>query len=159
MSAAHTDKIILSFCEYKNHSKENTATIICEILNHSLGNFVIEIKKISSCFSKISIQIQSWSEKSQVSCRTSNPDPVHARLWCTCKANVSHLDENVAALWVWLNSSKSDEPMHSAQAQSVRVTEKISFLFVGNHCRDISRSEDICIFCPYFRVKSLRFEL
>jgi len=36
------------------------------------------------------------------------------------------LDENTAALWVWLNSSKSDdyEPMHSAQAQSVRVKEK-----------------------------------
>jgi len=31
------------------------------------------------------------------------------------------------------------EPMHSAQAQSVRVKEKISFEFVGNHCRDITR--------------------
>ena len=34
------------------------------------------------------------------------------------------------------------EPMHSAQAQSGRVTEKISFGFVGHHCRDITRSED-----------------
>jgi len=24
-------------------------------------------------------------------------------------ANVSHLDENIAAFWVWLNSSKSDD--------------------------------------------------
>ena len=51
------------------------------------------------------------------------------------------------------------EKMHSAQAQSVRVTEKTSFGFVGHHCRDITRSEDKCIFYPYFRVKSLRFEL
>jgi len=47
MSAAHSDKIILIFCEYKNHSKDNTATIICDILNHSQENFVIEIKQIS----------------------------------------------------------------------------------------------------------------
>ena len=43
MGVAHTDKIILSFCEYKNYSPENTTTIICDILNHSQGNFVIEI--------------------------------------------------------------------------------------------------------------------
>jgi len=30
-------------------------------------------------------------------------------VWCICKANVSYLDENIAALWVWLNSSKSDD--------------------------------------------------
>jgi len=41
--------------------------------------------------------------------------------------------------------------MHSAQAQSVGVTEKKSF--VGHHCRNITRSEDKCIFYPYFRVK------
>jgi len=47
MSAAHSDKIILIFCEYKNHnSKENNSTIICDILNHSQENFVIEIKQI-----------------------------------------------------------------------------------------------------------------
>jgi len=51
------------------------------------------------------------------------------------------------------------EPMHSAQAQSVRDTEKIPFLFVGHHCRDITRSEDKCIFYTYFQVKTLRFEL
>jgi len=32
------------------------------------------------------------------------------------------------------------EPMHSAQAQSVRVKEKIYFGFVGHNCRDITRS-------------------
>jgi len=51
------------------------------------------------------------------------------------------------------------ETTHSAQAQSVRVKEKISFLLVGYHCRDITRSEDKCIFYPYFQVKSIRFEL
>ena len=51
------------------------------------------------------------------------------------------------------------EPMHSAQEQSVTVKEKISFRFVGHHCRDITRSEDKNIFYPYFLVKSLRFEL
>jgi len=39
------------------------------------------------------------------------------------------------------------EPMDSAQAQSVRVT-KIGF--VGHHCRDITRSEDKCIFYLWF---------
>jgi len=51
------------------------------------------------------------------------------------------------------------EPMHSAQAQSVRVKEKISFGFVGRRCCDITRSEDKCLFYLYFRVKSLRLEL
>jgi len=32
------------------------------------------------------------------------------------------------------------EAMHSTQAQSVRVKEKISFGFVGHHCREITRS-------------------
>jgi len=51
MSAAHTDKIILIVCENKNHNcKENNSTIICDILNHSQENFVIETKQISrSC--------------------------------------------------------------------------------------------------------------
>jgi len=50
MSAAHTDKIILIFREYKSHSKENSSTIICDILNQSQENFVTEIKQISwSC--------------------------------------------------------------------------------------------------------------
>jgi len=33
------------------------------------------------------------------------------------------------------------ETMQSAQAQSVRVKEKISFGFVVHHCRDITKSE------------------
>jgi len=49
--------------------------------------------------------------------------------------------------------------MHSAQAKSLRVKEKIYFLFVGHHCHNITISEDKRIFYPYFRVKSLRFEL
>jgi len=51
------------------------------------------------------------------------------------------------------------ETMPSAQAQSVRVKEKIYFGFVGHLCCGITRSEDKCIFYLYFRVKSLRFEL
>jgi len=51
------------------------------------------------------------------------------------------------------------EPMHSAQAQSGRVTKKISFGFVGHHCRDITLSKDECISYAYVRVKSQRFEL
>jgi len=44
------------------------------------------------------------------------------------------------------------EPIYSAQAQSVKVTEKISFGFVGHHWRDITRREDKCVCYPYFRV-------
>jgi len=51
------------------------------------------------------------------------------------------------------------EPMLTAQTQCVRVKEKISFGFVGHHCCDIRRSEDKCIFYPYFPVKTLRLEL
>ena len=39
-----------TYWQYKNHRKENTATIICDILKHCQENFVIEIKPISwSC--------------------------------------------------------------------------------------------------------------
>jgi len=74
------------------------------------------------------------------------------------------LDENVAAFWVWLNSSKSDDLRSNAfststKSQNERVTEKISFLFVVDHCHDITRREDKCILYSCFRVKSLRFEL
>jgi len=34
----------------------------------------------------------------------------------------------------------TNEPMHSAQVHRVRVKKKISFGFVGHHCRDITRS-------------------
>jgi len=36
-----------TYWQYKKHSKENSAAIICDILNHSQENFVIEIKPIS----------------------------------------------------------------------------------------------------------------
>jgi len=37
-------------------------------------------------------------------------------------------------------SQMTYEPMHSGQAQSVRVNEKIFFGFVGHHCCNITRS-------------------
>jgi len=54
----------------KTISKENTSTLICDILNHSQGNFVVESNKypdpvLIEFFSKISTK--------------SNPDPVHAQ--------------------------------------------------------------------------------
>jgi len=46
----------------------------------------------------------------------------------TCKANVLHLDENIYALWVWLNTGKSNGlRTHvfstGTKSQSVRVTQ------------------------------------
>jgi len=51
------------------------------------------------------------------------------------------------------------KPMHSTQAQSVKSHEKKYFGFAGHHCRDITKSEDKCIFYLWILVKSLRFEL
>jgi len=61
---------------------------------------------------------------------------------------VSHLDENIAALCFWLNSSKSDDLRTNAFSTSTKYKshEKIHFGFVGHHCRDITRSENQCIF-------------
>ena len=42
------------------------------------------------------------------------------KVCCTCKANVSQLDENNAALWVWLNSSKSDDLRTNAFSTSTK---------------------------------------
>jgi len=75
-------------------------------------------------------------------------------VWCTCKANVLHLDENVAALWVWINSIKSDDLRTNAFSTSKklpdlgpRITEKNTvFSFVGHHCRDITRINVYFIF-------------
>ena len=79
MSTAYTDNI------KTNNSKENTATIICDILNHPKENFIIEIKPISwSCPDLIFFKNEYPNpdpKKSQVSCSISNPDPVHAHLW------------------------------------------------------------------------------
>jgi len=65
-----------------------------------------------------------------------------------CKVKVSHLDENIAALCLRLNSSKSDDLRNNAFSTSTKCKshEKIYFGFVGHHCRDITRSEDKCIF-------------
>jgi len=41
-----------------------------------------------------------------------------------CKANVSHLDENIAAVWVWLNSSKSDDLRANAFSTSTKSRKK-----------------------------------
>jgi len=46
----------------------------------------------------------------------------------TCKANVSRLDENIAALWVWLNLGKSNDlrtnvSSTGTKSQSVGATE------------------------------------
>jgi len=51
------------------------------------------------------------------------------------------------------------KPMHSAQAQSAKVTEKIFFICWSPLSRHYKGSECRCILYPYFRVKSLRFEL
>ena len=85
-------------------------------------------------------------------------------MWCTWETNVSHLDENVAALWVWLNSSKSDDLRTNAFSTSKKFESRkfFFFLFAGHHCCESrcykSRCEDKYIFYPYFRVKSLCFD-
>jgi len=78
-----------------------------------------------------------------------------------CIEKVSHLDENIAALCFWLNSSKSGDLRTNAFSTSTKCKshEKIYFGFVGHHCRDIIRSEDKYIFYLRFLVKSLCFEL
>jgi len=60
-----------------------------------------------------------------------------------CKAKFSHLDENIAALYFWLNSSKSDDLRTNAFSTSTKCKshEKIYFGFVDHHCRDITRNE------------------
>jgi len=52
------------------------------------------------------------------------------------------LDENIAALWVWLNSSKSDDLRTNAFSTSAECMSqgKKTFGFVGHHCCDITRS-------------------
>jgi len=65
-----------------------------------------------------------------------------------CKAKVAHLHQNIAALCVWLNSSKSDDLRSNVFSTSTKCKnhEKIYFGFAGHRCRDITRSEDKCIF-------------
>jgi len=51
------------------------------------------------------------------------------------------LDENIAAMCFWLNSSNPDDLLTNAISTSIKCKghEKIHFGFVGNHCRDIAR--------------------
>jgi len=49
--------------------------------------------------------------------------------------------------------------MHSAQAQSVRVKEKIYFGFVGHHCRDNYKKLGYMYILSSFPSQALRFEL
>jgi len=52
------------------------------------------------------------------------------------------------------------ELMHSAQAQSVRETEKCLFYLLVTIVATLQEMRiNVGIFHPYFRVKSLRFEL
>jgi len=46
-----------------------------------------------------------------------------------CKANVSHLDENIATLWVWLNSSKSDDWRTNAFSTSAKCKSQRKNIF------------------------------
>jgi len=75
-----------TYWQYKNHSKENTDTIICDILNHSQENFVIEIKPItwSNFFQKWISKSNPDPKKSQVSCMISNPVHAHTSTGYTC---------------------------------------------------------------------------
>jgi len=50
-------------------------------------------------------------------------------VWCICKANVSKLDENIVALWVWLNSSRSDNLRTIAFSTSTKCKSQWKNLF------------------------------
>jgi len=60
------------------------------------------------------------------------------------------LDENIDALWAWLNSGKSNDlrthAFNTGTKSKVKESLKtISFGLVGHHCRDITRKEAKCI--------------
>ena len=74
--------ILTKYCWFFYCSKENTTTIIFDVLNHSQGNFVSEIKRISwSCpdpiFFKNKYPNPILIQKVAIIRRISNPDPVH----------------------------------------------------------------------------------
>jgi len=73
------------------------------------------------------------------------------------KTKFSHLDENIAALCFWLNSSKSDDLRTNAFSTSTKCKshEKIYFGFVDHHCRAL---QEVRI-NVYFVFDSLCFEL
>jgi len=63
------------------------------------------------------------------------------------------LDENIAALWVWLNASKSDDLRTNAFRTSTKCkSHGKKYLLVVTIVATL-QSEDKCIFYPYFRVK------
>ena len=51
------------------------------------------------------------------------------QVWWICKANVSHLDESVAALWTSLNSSRSDDLQTNAFSTSAKCTSQGKYIF------------------------------
>jgi len=61
----------------------------------------------------------------------------------TCKANVLHLDENIAALLVWLGkSSDLQTNVFSAGTKyKSRGINTVLFGLVSHHCRDITRND------------------
>ena len=99
MGAAHTDKIILIFCEYKNHSKENNSTILLWHLESLSGKFRyrnqtnVLILSWSDFFQKWISKSNPDPKKLQASCRISNLDPVHAHL-CQILKKIH---------WIWKN--------------------------------------------------------
>jgi len=49
-------------------------------------------------------------------------------MYCICKANVSHSGENIAALWVWLNTCKSDDLRTKCIQHKVQESRKKYFV-------------------------------
>ena len=94
-SAAYTDKTIcLFFCEYKHHKlvAKKALSFVTSWITLSDISFLKSKKypdPVLIQFKKMSIQIQSCSDKMQVSFRISNPDHVHAHLfWTGCDPNI-----------------------------------------------------------------------
>jgi len=50
-------------------------------------------------------------------------------VWGICKANVSHMDEITAALWVWLNSSQPDDLRINAFSTSTKCKNQGKNIF------------------------------
>jgi len=92
----------LIFCEYKTHSRVNNYTIVCDILNHSQENFIIEIKQIS------------WSNCFQQLISKSNPDPKICKYpaWYPILI-LSMLTSGVFILWKNNAESRRSQVWHS----------------------------------------------
>jgi len=60
-----------------------------------------------------------------------------------------HLDENIAASWVWLNSGESDDFRTNVFRTGTKCKSHGINIFssglVGHHFRDITRNEAGCI--------------